>query len=50
MKTRKASIGFIILRHVNSEESDHYWKSAYESIRKYYSNPIVIIDDNSSVF
>jgi len=50
MKTRKTSFGFILLRHVNSKESDNYWKSAYESIRKYYSNPIVIIDDNSNSF
>ncbi len=50
MKTRKASFGFILLRHVNSEQSNEYWKIAYESIRKYYSNLIVIIDDNSNDF
>ena len=50
MKTRKASLGFILLRHVNSEQSNEYWKLAYASIRKYYTNPIVIIDDNSTDF
>lgn len=50
MKTRKTSFGFIMLRHVNSAQTDEYWKLAYESIRKYYSNLIVIIDDNSNHF
>ena len=50
MKTRKSSLGFILLRHVNSEESNQYWKVAYQSIRHYYTNPIVIIDDHSTDF
>jgi hypothetical protein len=40
--------GFIILRHVNSELTNQYWITCYNSIRKYYKeNPILIIDDNS---
>jgi hypothetical protein len=45
---KKNTLGFIILRHVNSELTDKYWKLAYDSIRKFYpENKIVIIDDNS---
>lgn len=39
--------GFIILRHVNSETTNKYWLECYNSIRKYYDNKIIIIDDNS---
>jgi hypothetical protein len=42
------TIGFIILRHVNSELSDYYWKESYKCIRKFYDNPILIIDDSSN--
>ena len=42
------SIGFIVLRHVNSELTNKYWIMCVESIRKYYpQNEILIIDDNS---
>ena len=41
------NFGFIIVRHVNSEKTNKYWIEAYRSIRKYYNNKIVIIDDNS---
>ena len=41
-------VGFIILRHVNSSQTNEYWKLAYQSIRQIYQNPIVIIDDNSN--
>ncbi len=40
--------GFIIIRHVNSEETNEYWKECYRCIRKFYSETIVIIDDNSN--
>lgn len=40
-------IGFIIIRHVNSNKTNFLWKECYYSIRKYYSNKIIIIDDNS---
>jgi len=39
--------GFIILRHVNSSDSNKYWKECYRCIRVLYDDPIVIIDDNS---
>jgi hypothetical protein len=42
------TIGFIILRHVNSYSTNKYWIHCYDSIRKYYNeNKILIIDDNS---
>lgn len=41
-------IGFIILRHVNSDLTNQYWIHCYNCIRKYYpENMILIIDDNS---
>jgi hypothetical protein len=44
----KPTIGFIILRHVNSEKTNIYWQFCYDSIRKFYpENNIIIIDDNS---
>ena len=43
------SIGFIILRHVNSSFTDKYWIHCYDSIRNFYpDNKIIIIDDNSN--
>ena len=42
-------IGFIILRHVNSELTNKYWIKCVNSIRQYYpENNILIIDDNSN--
>ena len=39
------TIGFIILRHVNSKSTDRYWKRSYDCVRKFYpENEIVIID------
>jgi hypothetical protein len=40
-------IGFIIVRHVNSERTNQLWQECYKSIRLFYDNPIIIIDDNS---
>jgi hypothetical protein len=43
------SLGFIILRHVNSKLSRLYWIESYKSIRQLYpDNKIVIIDDYSN--
>ena len=43
------SIGFIILRHVRSVETNRYWNLCYRKIREYYlENSILIIDDNSA--
>jgi hypothetical protein len=42
------TIGFIILRHVNSKITDYYWKESYNRIKKFYpKSKILIIDDNS---
>jgi len=41
------TFGFVIVRHVNSEESNKYWQESYRCIRRYYDNPILIIDDSS---
>jgi len=40
---------FIILRHVttNLTNSDEIWKECYKSIRLFYKNKIIIIDNNS---
>ena len=44
------TLGFIILRHVNSELTNKYWIHCYKCVRKYYpENNILIIDDNSDV-
>jgi hypothetical protein len=45
---KKEKYGFIIVRHVNSEATNNYWIESYNSIRKYYDNKIIIIDDNSN--
>ena len=42
------TFGFILLRHVNSFETNEYWIYSYNCIRKIYpENLIIIIDDNS---
>ena len=41
--------GFIILRHVNSEDTNKYWITCYDKIREFYpENKIMLIDDNSN--
>jgi hypothetical protein len=45
--SEKNKLGFIILRHVNSELTNKYWIESYNSIRKFYNNKIIIIDDKS---
>lgn len=43
------SIGFIILRHINSHDTDKLWKTSYEHIRKIWKEHLImIIDDNSN--
>lgn len=42
--------GFIILRNVIDEKTNKYWKICYQQIRKYYTEKIIIIDDNSNNF
>ena len=41
------TFGFIMIRYVNSISTNEMWKVCYNSIRKFYNNLIVIIDDNS---
>jgi hypothetical protein len=40
---------FVILRNLRSTRDNDLWISSYNSIRKYYTNKIIIIDDNSSI-
>ena len=43
-----SELGFIILRHVNNELTNNYWRHCIECIRKFYpENKILVIDDNS---
>lgn len=39
--------GFIMTRHVRSDSHAKLWIECYNSIRKFYNNVIMIIDDNS---
>jgi hypothetical protein len=40
---------FVILRHLRNVQDNDLWITSYNSIRKYYTNKIVIIDDNSKL-
>jgi len=40
---------FVILRNIQQTSDNDLWLSAYHSIRTFYTNRIIIIDDNSSV-
>ena len=40
---------FVILRNIQQTSDNNLWLTAYNSIRQYYTNQIVIIDDNSSL-
>jgi len=43
------NVGFIILRHVTSIQTNKYWQECYRCIRNIYPNiKIVIIDDDSN--
>jgi hypothetical protein len=43
-----SNYGFIVSRHVNSEQTNKYWNQCVKLIRTYYPlKQIVIIDDNS---
>lgn len=43
------SLGFILLRHVTSVETNELWMECYDCIRKHYPlNKILIIDDSSN--
>lgn len=40
-------VGFVILRYVVNRETNNMWINCYNSIRKFYNNKIMIIDDHS---
>ena len=43
------SYGFIITRHVNTEQTNRYWNQCVKLIRTYYPfRQIIVIDDNSN--
>jgi len=49
MKKNNEKFGFIMTRHVISEETNKYWNTAVKLLRTFYPlNKIVIIDDNSN--
>ena len=49
LRHQNKSYVFVILRHLRNPKDNDLWISSYNSIRKYYTNKIIIIDDNSSV-
>ena len=49
LQFKDKSYVFVILRHIRTTRDNDLWVSSYNSIRKYYTNKIVIIDDNSSI-
>lgn len=45
-----SGFGFIVLRHINSEQTSRYWVECCSRIRRFYPEvPIVIIDDGSDL-
>lgn len=40
---------FVILRNIRTIKDNELWITSYNSIRKYYKNKIIIIDDNSTI-
>jgi hypothetical protein len=49
LRFKSKSYVFVILRHIRNTRDNDLWISSYNSIRKFYTNRIVIIDDNSSI-
>lgn len=49
LRFRDKSYVFVILRHIRTTRDNDLWISSYNSIRKFYTNKIVIIDDNSAL-
>ena len=49
LRFREKSYVFVILRHLRTTRDNDLWISSYNSIRKFYTNKIVIIDDNSAI-
>ena len=43
------TLGFIIIRHVNSSVTNEYWAESLRCIKKWYPDcPVMIVDDNSN--
>ena len=40
---------FVILRNIQHASDNELWLSCYHSIRQFYTNQIIIIDDNSAI-
>lgn len=49
LKTDDKSYVFVILRNLQTVRDNDLWISSYNSIRKFYTNKIIIIDDNSTI-
>ena len=49
LKYKDQSIVFVILRHIRNIRDNNLWISSYNSVRNYYTNKIIIIDDNSTI-
>lgn len=49
LRHQDQSYVFVILRHIGTARDNDLWISSYNSIRKFYTNKIIIIDDNSNV-
>ena len=46
-----STLGFVIVRHVNSAKTNQYWQESYKAIRRFYpaeQHPILIVDDDSN--
>jgi hypothetical protein len=40
---------FVILRNIRITRDNELWMASYQSIRRFYTNQIIIIDDNSDI-
>jgi hypothetical protein len=49
LRFRDKSYVFVILRNLRTTRDNDLWISSYNSIRNFYTNKIIIIDDNSSI-
>lgn len=49
LRYQDKSYVFVILRHIRNTRDNDLWISCYNSIRQFYTNQIIIIDDNSTI-
>ena len=49
LKYKEQSYVFVILRNIRTVRDNDLWISSYNAIRKFYTNKIIIIDDNSTI-